>query len=483
MNEQANNLNPEILDQIATFTGEDAETAIPSQMPVPVTQPMQQVKTNYVTAVQVQNPRSLPVVVKNVLLEAQLAGAAFYYMWQVNKKGGGKATVQGPSIDLAMSCARNYGNCGVDMDVQETESHYLFKASFIDLETGFTFPRLFRQRKGQNISAKMDAERAEDIVFQIGQSKAQRNAITKVMPKWLIDKAIEVARAAEVNKVKPENIHLARANVISFFEKHGITKDRIENVLQASADDWTAEQIADLRGTATAINDGRMDPNVAFPPITSETSKSGDGTSQKSTPSSDGSPGEIKTPGMADNQNAIDAFIKKWRRLKSGNMKDSGYHAWILQNIKTIQFYCAGNPGLLLTMKNKYHDIYGGRFPWPLDDQFQLASLASTNADTGASSSEDEGMDQGGKGPENANGEAENGNSADDQAESGQKEEKVRNWQPLLEEIAALKTQWPDFYKAAVKDLDMNTYEGLKEAIDRIELLIQERKEADTGLF
>ena len=68
--------------------------------------------------------------------EARLAKASFYYLWHVNTKNKEtgkweKKPVQGPSIDMAMSFARNYGNAVTNAEVGETLTHYNFKASFL----------------------------------------------------------------------------------------------------------------------------------------------------------------------------------------------------------------------------------------------------------------------------------------------------------------------------------------------------------------
>lgn len=260
MTEEKTTLSPDVLNAIEPFSGAPQREILQGGMA------MQQTKTTYTTAISVQKPRSIAKVTKNILEEAKLAGASFYYRWEVkNKKTGRKSIVLGASIDLTMAIARNYGNCVVDIEVEETASHYLFKGVFIDLESGFTVPRLFRQRKSQNIGSGYGDERAEDIVFQIGQSKAQRNAIDKAAPGWLIDQAIEVARTAEINKVDPENLHIARAKVLDFFGTYGVTTERIEASLERPADDWTSENIADLRASATALKEGRIGPDELFP--------------------------------------------------------------------------------------------------------------------------------------------------------------------------------------------------------------------------
>lgn len=225
---------------------------------------MQRVETQYTTAVTVQKPRSLTTVVKNVLEEARLAKSAFYYKWSVR---GSSRPIQGGSIDLARSIARNFGNVAVDIHEEpETVTHFRFKAVFIDLESGLNWPRLFRQRKGQDTGMK-DKERAEDIIYQIGQSKAQRNAVFQGVPGWLVDKAIEIAEESEIKGIKDEGIEIARVKVIGFFTQYGADQDRIEAKLGKPVEKWTEKDIADLRASATAIKEGRTSVNEIFPQV------------------------------------------------------------------------------------------------------------------------------------------------------------------------------------------------------------------------
>ena len=231
-------------------------------------QTLMRMQTQYTTAVTVQRPRSMARMLSKVLEEARLAGESFYYYWEVeDRQKGRKVPVEGPSIDLAMSLARNYENCAVDVDVTETLTHYIFKGVFIDLETGFTYTRLFRQRKSQKLSTRMDGERQEDIVFQIGQSKTQRNAITRAMPGWVVDKAIETAKQAVLSGINPETIHLARLKVIDFFSKYGVSQAQIEAERGRPIDQWTPRDIVDLRGMATALKEGRVSAAEIFPAL------------------------------------------------------------------------------------------------------------------------------------------------------------------------------------------------------------------------
>ncbi len=252
------------LAAIEPFTGAPTQVAIPPQG-----QAMQQMKTEYHTAVRVQQPRSLETITKNVLHEAHLAGSGFYYRWEVKTKSGPQI-VQGGSIDLAMSLARNFGNCAVDIQVDESESHYLFTSMFVDIESGFQVKRLFRQRKRQNIGAGMSGERQDDIVFQIGQSKCTRNTILRSVPAWLVNMAIDEARKAEVGKVNADNIVEARGRLLAWFAQRGVTEAQLEAYCGCKVNQITAETIADLRGMATGVEEGRVDLRELFPPIDDE---------------------------------------------------------------------------------------------------------------------------------------------------------------------------------------------------------------------
>lgn len=234
-------------------------------------QAMQQVRAPYTTAVAVQKPRSLSQMVSAVLAEAEQAGSSFYYRWEVeNRKTGNKTEVIGGSIDLAASIFRSYGNCAMDLQCNETPSHYFFTATMIDLESGMSWPRMFRQRKSQALG-RFDQDRQEDIVFQIGQSKAMRNAVLSVMPRWVVEKAIETARQAEINRLTGKgNIELARGEMLRYFAKLGVTKERIEVRLGKPIDETAPEDIADLRALAGAIKDRMTTVGEAFPTMEKE---------------------------------------------------------------------------------------------------------------------------------------------------------------------------------------------------------------------
>lgn len=272
MEQETSGLSTEVLQGIKPFSGTPEDISEQGQMMLSG-HTLQKVETQYTTAISVQQHRSLARVVANVLEEANLAGEDFYWGWHVRQKQKDgsykKVWIDGASIGLANCVARNWGNCATDVvPIDENGTHFMLKAFFVDLETGYNGSRLYRQRKKQTIGMK-DLDRQEDIVFQIAQSKVIRNVVTNAMPRWLIKQAVQKAQEA-VRKGIGENLSIARSNALRYFMSEGASQERIENAMSRKADEWTPEDIVMLRGMRTAFEEGRVTIDELFPPIEAE---------------------------------------------------------------------------------------------------------------------------------------------------------------------------------------------------------------------
>lgn len=226
---------------------------------------VQQIQTQYTTAVSVQKPRDLMNVEKKCMAEAALAGEICFYGW-----GSGKDRVEGPSIECAMIAARNFGNCAINTnDPIETPNAYILSTDFVDLETGFTYRRPFRQSKKWTVAGRMDDVRKDDVRFQIGVSKSQRNAILRAMPGWLIDKMIETAKKGTRAKIEElvakGGIEGARKKVVDALARYSVTLERIEDKYERKYAQWDIETLVLLAGDIKAL-DAKMDSaDVLFP--------------------------------------------------------------------------------------------------------------------------------------------------------------------------------------------------------------------------
>jgi len=228
-----------------------------------------QTRTSYTTAMTVIRPRNLAMVEQRALQEAAIAGDEFYYSWR--QKG---SIIEGLTIGAANAIARNLGNCAVPVEVDETKEAYYFTATFIDLETGFNLQRKLRQRKTQNMGEKMKKDgRDEDIIFQIGQSKAIRNVILNGVPNWLCKKVLAKAKEnvkgkiEQMGKEKAKDMLLKKANSLK------ILPETIEASFGKQAG-WDTEKLVQISGALRGLEDGYISIEEAFPSQKVETNKS-----------------------------------------------------------------------------------------------------------------------------------------------------------------------------------------------------------------
>jgi hypothetical protein len=217
-----------------------------------------------VTAQKVAVKRDMGAIMRTVQTIAAAAGQKFYYSWSVNDRANNRQSlVEGLGIKGAMAVATAYGNCRVDAVIaQETQSHVTFAARFVDFETGFTLTRLFQQRKGQNTGMK-DKDRAADLVFQIGQSKAIRNVIIQALP-ILCEEAKDSAKSALLDRIAG-NPEAARAAILSRLDDLGVDTNRVERVIGRTVAKWSAQHMARIWAELTAIQDGLADADDLYP--------------------------------------------------------------------------------------------------------------------------------------------------------------------------------------------------------------------------
>lgn len=227
---------------------------------------MQRVQTTYMTAVTPQVPRNLKLVQRRFFEECELMGEDAYFSW-----GSGKDHVEGPSIELALAAARCWGNCAVEqLPAIETATSYVFTSAFIDLETGYTLTRQFRQSRKWTVSGKMDEERKEDIRFQIGQSKAIRNVVVNAL-RTFVNLGLERSKLGVRNKIEKyierNSIEAARQLILGELKKVGIAEGQVLAKFEyAAVGALTVDDMVRLRGDLKAIQVGEEAATNLFPP-------------------------------------------------------------------------------------------------------------------------------------------------------------------------------------------------------------------------
>jgi len=191
-------------------------------------------------------------ILRRSLAEAHLLGEDFFYAWDVNDKGG-KKQVAGISIDGAMMLLRNWGNAATEVEVISADDNsYVFKATFIDLETGATCSRLYRKHRSAP-PGRYDAQRWDDMQFSDGQSRAIRNVVCAALPQWLQNRCLDQAfRAAEhgVNPAAERQAVVARAKAL------GVDQKRLEAKMGKTVGGLVAADLVSLRAMLRTIEEG-----------------------------------------------------------------------------------------------------------------------------------------------------------------------------------------------------------------------------------
>lgn len=158
----------------------------------------------------VENPGG--AVLQRALVEASLLGDRYAYGWEVNDRAsGGKKAIEGVSVDGAYMLLRAWGNAVCDVDLVDTNDEaYTFKATLVDLESGATCSRLYRQHRSEP-PGKYDKQRWDDMAFSNGQSRAVRNVICAALPQWLQDRCMDAASRAADREERRGPAHAAPA--------------------------------------------------------------------------------------------------------------------------------------------------------------------------------------------------------------------------------------------------------------------------------
>lgn len=241
-------------------------TSSGDQMPVPYGGAAMIVQTNReTTARRVAVPRDPGKIFTMINTFAGQFGDQYTYSWEAkDRRSGKKSVIEGGTIKLANMLARAYGNCQVDCDVSETATHIIFKAFFIDFETGLSTARLFQQRKSQN-TGMGDVDRQADIIFQVGQSKAIRNVIINALSDFA-QHAIEESKKGMLKKfASPEAREIAEAFIDRALERFDVSEHRLDATVGRRRKDWDVRNLAKAYSTMRALVEGMVSVSDAFP--------------------------------------------------------------------------------------------------------------------------------------------------------------------------------------------------------------------------
>lgn len=207
-------------------------------------------------------PRSVRTFIDEALAMATLdedtAAASFYALPRDGK------TIDGPSARLAEIVASAWGHMRVQARIVDEDERFITaRGEAWDIQRNVAIAFETRRR----ITGKNGKKYSDDMVMVTGNaasSIALRNAIFKVIPSAFWRPIYLKCREVAVGKA--ETLVSKRVAMLAYFQKMGVDEARVLATLGlAGVEDIGLEQLATLRGVATAVKDGDTSVDEAFP--------------------------------------------------------------------------------------------------------------------------------------------------------------------------------------------------------------------------
>lgn len=208
-------------------------------------------------------PRSMATFKRRALematLDEETAASCLY-----SRPVGGGKFAEGMSIRMAEIVGASYGNLRVGaMIISQTERQVVCRGFAHDLESNFASTSEVVEATIKKDGRPYD-ERMRVVIAKACLAKARRDATFQVVPKALC-KPVE-AEARRVAIGDAQTIAKKRSNVITWIERLGIDKARVWKALNiAGEDDIGIDELTTLTGLKTAIKDGEVSVDEAFP--------------------------------------------------------------------------------------------------------------------------------------------------------------------------------------------------------------------------
>lgn len=176
---------------------------------------------------------------------------------------GGKM-ITGPSVRLAEIVASAYGNLHVGARVADEEEKFITAQGVAwDMEKNLRVTIEVKRRITKSNGKRFD----DDMIGVTGNAAASialRNAVFRVVPKALVQGIYDAAKRVAVGNAK--TLVSRREQVLERLAKMGIDQERVlKRIGKRGIDDIDIEDLETLIGLGTAIKDGGMLADEAFP--------------------------------------------------------------------------------------------------------------------------------------------------------------------------------------------------------------------------
>lgn len=215
-------------------------------------------------------PRDENAAHAKLMNSCKLPGLASVAFYNVPRAGG---SVSGPSIRLAEEIARVYGNFEYGhKELSRTDGKSEVLVYAWDKENNNYSTRQITVMHVLDYKDKMtkqpmqrplhDQKDIDDKIANVA-SKQMRGRILALLPKWMVEDAIQQCRQTLAGNVQ-EPIESRVRKMSQAFAVFGVTVDMLQNYLGHPLASVTADQLVDLVGIHNAIRDGGIKASEFF---------------------------------------------------------------------------------------------------------------------------------------------------------------------------------------------------------------------------
>lgn len=209
-----------------------------------------------------------------VSMSEEVATECIFALPRGKNDDGSKKFIEGASVRFAEIALYNFGNArsGSSMIGEDKES-VTCEGFFHDLEKNVAIRTQVRRKITDKYGKRFNADMVT-MTVNAACALAKRNAILQGIPKALWVGFYDLARKTAIGDAK--TLVSKRTAMMAYFHKMNVAPETITEFLNAkTVDDITLDDLAILKGIATAIKEGAVSVDKAFVTEEEGTGRSG----------------------------------------------------------------------------------------------------------------------------------------------------------------------------------------------------------------
>lgn len=202
-------------------------------------------------------PRDAIASYNRILSDCQRKSLAERAMYEYPRGG---QMVTGPSIHLARTLARGWGNLDSGFKVlEQTATESTVMAYCWDLETNYRETKVFtvkhiRETKNGAHPLKDSRDIYELVANQ--SARRERACILSVIPQDVVDAAVGQCNATLASGGKMPLVDMVRVLVKNFQERYGVTAEMLEQYIGCKKEAFSQQSVVRLKNVYNALQDG-----------------------------------------------------------------------------------------------------------------------------------------------------------------------------------------------------------------------------------